>query len=81
MRYYFHVRGVGRTYKDNEGLACRNSEEAKGHARLMAHELFRLLEKEFHHDQRLTAVSVIVTDEMGNEVTKAPLRLGCARLH
>jgi hypothetical protein len=47
----------------------------------MAHELFRLLGEESRSDQRLTAISVLVTDEMGNEITRAPLRLGCIWLH
>jgi hypothetical protein len=81
MRYYFHVLGVGRTYKDDEGMACRNAEHAKGHAQFMAYELFRLLGEEFHSDQRVTAISVLVTDEMGKEITRAPLRLGCTWLH
>jgi hypothetical protein len=81
MRYYFHVLGVGRTYKDDEGMACKNTEHAKGHAQFMAYELFRLLGEEFRSDQRVTAISVLVTDEMGNEITRAPLRLGCRWLH
>jgi hypothetical protein len=81
MRYYFHVLGVGRTYKDDEGMACKNAEHAKGHAQFMAYELFRLLGEEFRSDQRVTAISVLVTDEMGNEITRAPLRLGCRWLH
>ena len=81
MQFYFHVLGVGRTYEDDEGIACRNAEDAKGHARFMAHELFRLLGEESRSDQRLTAISVLVTDEMGNEITRAPLRLGCTWLH
>jgi hypothetical protein len=81
MRYYFHVLGVGRTYKDDEGMACKNAEHAKGHAQFMAYELFRLLGEEFRSDQRVTAISVLVTDEMGNEITRAPLRLRCAWLH
>jgi hypothetical protein len=81
MRYYFHVLGVGRTYKDDEGMACKNAEHAKGHAQFMAYELFRLLGAEFRSDQRVTAISVLVTDEMGNEITRAPLRLRCAWLH
>lgn len=81
MRYYFHVWSIGHTYEDNEGLTCRNSEDAKGHARLMAQELFRLLEEEFQHDKRLTAVSVVVTDEMGNEITRAPLRVMWPSFH
>jgi hypothetical protein len=76
MRYYFHVLGVGRTYKDDEGMSFRNAEHAKGHAQFMAYELFRLLGEEFHSDQRVTAISVLVTDEMGKEITRAPLRLG-----
>jgi hypothetical protein len=81
MRYYFHVLGVGRTYKDDEGMACKNAEHAKGHAQFMAYELFRLLGEEFRSDQRVTAISVLVTDEMGNEITRAPLRHRCAWLH
>jgi hypothetical protein len=81
MRYYFHVLGAGRTYNDDEGVACKNAEDAKGHARCMAHEIYRLLGEEFRTDQRVTEIAVLVTDEMGNEITQAPLGTGFIWLH
>jgi hypothetical protein len=81
MRYYFHLLGAGRTYKDDEGVACKNAEDAKGHARCMAHEIYRLLGEEFRTDQRVTEIAVLVTDEMGNEITQAPLGTGFIWLH
>jgi hypothetical protein len=53
-----------------------NADDAEGHARLMANELVRLLGDEFRSDGRLKTISVLVTDEWGNEVTRAPLQFG-----
>jgi Domain of unknown function (DUF6894) len=75
MRYYFHVMGVDEEYRDLEGVVCMNAYEAEGHARLMANELVWLLD-DFCDDESLTTLSVLVTDERGNEVTSAPLQGG-----
>jgi hypothetical protein len=73
MRYYFHVISVKRAWRDYEGLSCSNADDAKIHAGLMASELFRLLGDEFVRDERLRAISLLVIDERGKEITRMPL--------
>ena len=76
MRYYFHVlSGQGDYYADEEGLNCARPGDAEGHALFMANEIYRLLGEKFRSDERVAAISVQVIDEMGNEITRAPLQL------
>jgi hypothetical protein len=67
---------IGEAYRDPEGVVCVNPDDAEGHARMMASELVRLLGDEFRSDERLKTISVLVTDERGNEITRAPLQFG-----
>jgi hypothetical protein len=76
MRFYFHVIGAKRAYRDYEGLSCSNVDDARNHAGLMATELSRLLGDEFVHDARLRAISLLVVDERGNQITRMPLEAG-----
>jgi hypothetical protein len=75
MRYYFHVLGGRGEYRDEEGVTCAGPGAAEGHALLMANEIYRLLGDEFRGDERIAAISVQVIDELGNEITRAPLQL------
>jgi hypothetical protein len=76
MRYYFHLIGAQRSWRDYEGLSCWNADDAKDHARLMTNELLRLLEGKFARGERLKAISLLVIDERGKEVTRVPLEFG-----
>ena len=71
-RHYFHVTTVAHSYRDNEGILCIDAEQAKSHACLMVRELAFLLNDELA-DERLKALSIQVTDEEGNEVTRMPI--------
>jgi len=74
MRYYFHVLGCRDECRDEEGLACAGPGDAEGHAFFMANEIYRLLGDEFRSDERVAAISIQVTDEMGNEISRAPIQ-------
>jgi hypothetical protein len=75
MRYFFHVISCAGEYRDEEGVACAGHGDAVGHAMFMATEIYRLLGDEVRSDARVAAFSVQVTDEMGKEITRAPIRL------
>jgi hypothetical protein len=75
MRYYFHVLSYRGEYRDEEGVTCAGPGDAEGFALFMANEIYRLLGDEFRSDERVAAISVQVTDEMGNEITRAPIQL------
>jgi hypothetical protein len=76
--YYFHVTSVSKVYLDHDGILCVNAESAKSHACLMASELSRLLSDTSREDGRsnLDALSVRVTDDRENEVTRIPIVIG-----
>jgi hypothetical protein len=74
-RYFFHVLSDGGKYRDEEGVTCASARDAEGHALFMAGEIYRLLDEECRRDERVAAISVQVTDEMGNEIIRAPIKL------
>jgi hypothetical protein len=75
MRYYFHVVSVKRSWRDYVGLSCFNVDDAKNHAGFMANELLRLLGDKLINDERLKAMSLLVMDERGKEVTRIPFKI------
>jgi hypothetical protein len=74
-RYFFHVLSGGGEYRDEEGETYVSADDAEGHALFMAKEIYRLLNDESRRDERVAAISVQVTDEMGNEIIRAPIQL------
>jgi hypothetical protein len=74
-RYFFHVLSGRSEYRDEEGETCASAGDAEGHALFMAKEIYRLLNDDSRRDERVAAISVQVTDEMGNEIIRAPIQL------
>lgn len=68
MRYFFHVTGSDRVYSDETGEAFADRESATAHAARIARELAE--------DERMDAISILVTDENGNDIGTVPIASG-----
>ena len=71
---------VSEAYLDRDGILCITAESAKSHAYLIARELARLLSDKLGEDElsNFDPLSVQVTDEKGNELTRMPVVFGQA---